>query len=72
MLRESGIKFSCKTYASFEYSQIALGEGIGLGNNGNKIDTCAETLHNLDIQRLQAIQVLLTAYLEDIQEPTHV
>lgn len=32
-----------------------MAEGVGLGNNGNQVDTGAEALHNLDIERLEGV-----------------
>lgn len=32
-----------------------MAQGIGLGNNGNQVDTGAQALHHLDIERLQGV-----------------
>jgi hypothetical protein len=42
------------TDALLECEQVTLGEGIRLGNNGDKIDTGTETLHDFNIERLEA------------------
>lgn len=36
-------------------SQVRVAQGVGLGDNGNQVDTRAQTLHHLDIQRLQGV-----------------
>ena len=32
-----------------------MAEGVGLGNNGDQVDTGAQALHNLDIERLEGV-----------------
>lgn len=32
-----------------------MAEGIGLGNNGDQVDTGAQALHNLDVERLEGV-----------------
>ena len=39
--------------ALLEDEKIVLGEGVGLGDDGDEIDTRAETLHDLNVERLQ-------------------
>ena len=43
------------TYALLELVQICGAQGVGLGNNGNQVDACAELLHDLNVQRLQGM-----------------
>ena len=35
--------------------EISGAKSIGLGNDGNEVDTRAQALHNLNIQRLQGV-----------------
>jgi hypothetical protein len=35
--------------------QILGAQGVGLGDNGNQVDACAQLLHNLDIEGLQGV-----------------
>jgi hypothetical protein len=35
-----------------EGKEVALGEGVHFGNDGDDIDTCTETLHDLNVKRL--------------------
>ena len=41
------------SYALFEREEVVLGERIGLCDDGDEIDTCAEALHDFNIQRLE-------------------
>lgn len=52
---------SCNNLADalLEQVQIVRRHSICLCNDRNEIDTCAETLHNLDIERLQAMRLLV-------------
>ena len=43
-----------ETYTLLEEGQVILSEGIGLGNNRNQIDASTETLHDLNVKRLEA------------------
>ena len=51
------------TYALLEGVQVILGEGIGLGNDGDEVDTGAQTLHDLNIEGLK------TAHPNPRQQP---
>jgi hypothetical protein len=33
--------------------EVALGERVRFGNDGDDIDTCTETLHDLNVKRLE-------------------
>jgi hypothetical protein len=41
--------------ALLENEEVVLGEGVGFSNNRDEIDTRAETLHDLDVERLQSV-----------------
>ena len=43
------------TCSLLELGQIRGAEGIGLGNNGNQVDSGAEPLHHLNIKRLECV-----------------
>ena len=43
------------TYTRLEHRKIVLCESVGLGNDGNEVNSRAESLHDLDIQRLQGV-----------------
>lgn len=36
-------------------SQVSWAESISLRNNGNQVDSGAQSLHDLDVQRLQGV-----------------
>lgn len=42
-------------YLGLELGQVSRAQGIGLGNDGNQVDSRAESLHDLDIERLQGV-----------------
>lgn len=42
-------------YLRLKLGQIGGAEGIGLSDNGDKVDASAEALHDLNIQRLQGV-----------------
>jgi len=42
-------------YTLLELGKVGRAESIGLGNNGNEVDSRAQTLHDLNIQRLQGV-----------------
>lgn len=44
------------TYTFLEQVQIILREGIGLGDNRDKVNPRSETFHDLNVKRLQAIE----------------
>ena len=44
------------TYALLESVQVVLGESIGLGNDGDEVDAGAQTLHDLNVERLETAQ----------------
>jgi len=41
------------TYPLLELGQVGGAEGIGLGNNGNKVHSRAKPLHHFNVERLQ-------------------
>jgi hypothetical protein len=43
------------TYPLLELEQVRGAEGVGLGNNGNQVDACAQLLHDFDVKRLQSV-----------------
>jgi len=43
------------TYPRLELGEVCWAQCIGLGDNGNQVDTGAEPLHNLNIQGLQGV-----------------
>ena len=57
------------TYALLEGVQVVLGEGIGLGNDGDEVDTGAQTLHDLNIEGLKATHI--PARVSDRRSPQH-
>lgn len=42
-------KTYCGTYSLFERDDFVVGEGISLGNDGNKVDFGMEATHKFDI-----------------------
>lgn len=44
------------TYALFEKSQVVLSKGIGFCNDGDEVNACSETLHDLNVKRLEAAE----------------
>lgn len=42
------------TYSLLEDVQVLGGHGVGLGNDRNEVDSGAETLHDFNVQRLEA------------------
>lgn len=43
------------TYALLERGQVSRAESISLGNHWNQVDARAESLHDLDVERLQGV-----------------
>lgn len=43
------------TYALLEQGDLLVGQGIGLGDNGDQVDLGVQAAHNLDVQRLQRV-----------------
>jgi hypothetical protein len=43
------------TYPLLELEQICGAQRIGLGNDRNQVDACAQLLHNLDVEGLQGV-----------------
>jgi hypothetical protein len=35
--------------------EVVLGQGVGLGNDGNQVDTSSETLHNFNVERFESM-----------------
>ena len=50
--------------------QVTLREGIRLGNDGNEVDTGTETLHNLNVKRLETEKVLQETLEHITEQPT--
>lgn len=46
---------SCVTHSLLVASQVSRAQGICLRNNGNQVNSGAQSLHDLDIQRLQGV-----------------
>lgn len=44
-----------RSYLGLELGKVGRAHGVGLGNDGNEVDSRAESLHDLDIQRLQGV-----------------
>jgi hypothetical protein len=42
------------TYPQLESLEILGGEGVGLRDDGDEVDSGSETLHNLDVEGLEA------------------
>ena len=40
-----------------EGEKIVLRQGVGLGNDGDKVDACPKTLHNFNVQRFQTVRM---------------
>jgi hypothetical protein len=49
------IQWQHATYLRLELGEVCWAQSIGLGNNGNQVDTSAEPLHNLNVQGLQSV-----------------
>lgn len=49
------IPSSNTTYPCLELEQICGAQGVGLGNDGDKVDACAQLLHDFDIKGLQGV-----------------
>jgi hypothetical protein len=45
------------TYTLLKQIEIILREGIGLGDDGDKVDPRTETFHDLNVKRLQPTRV---------------
>ena len=58
-------------YALLEHEKVVLGQGIGFGDDGDEIDACSQTLHDLDIQRLQPTDKS-GRQLDNVKMTTHV
>ena len=43
------------TYPHLEPSKVRRAQCVGLGNNRNEVDACAELLHNLNVEGLQGV-----------------
>jgi len=41
--------------SGLELLKISRAESVGLGDNGNQVDTGTETLHDLNVQRLESV-----------------
>jgi hypothetical protein len=44
-----------KTYPLLEHGNLFVGQGVGLGDNGDEIDFGMESSHNLNIQGLERV-----------------
>ena len=47
--------FNHITDAVLESSEVRRGEGIRFGNNGDEIDSSAQTLHDFDVEGLESV-----------------
>jgi hypothetical protein len=43
------------TYSLLESGKVCGAKGVGLGNNWDQVNSGAESLHDLDIQRLEGV-----------------
>lgn len=55
MLGSWSRKESLETYSGLESSDLLVCQSIGLGNDGDKVDLGVETLHDLNVERLQRV-----------------
>ena len=44
-----------ETYPLLELGEVCRAQGVGLGDDRNQVDTRAEPLHDLDVERLQGV-----------------
>ena len=51
--REAGLQYSRWTYPLLEGEEVLGGEGVGLRDDGDEVDPRAESLHDLNVERLQ-------------------
>lgn len=45
-----------RAHLLLERSEIFGGEGVGLGDDGDEVDAGSETLHDLNVERLEAVE----------------
>lgn len=50
-----GRPFIRKSHSLLETGKISRAKSVGLGNNGNEVDSRAQPLHDLNIKRLQSV-----------------
>ena len=43
------------TYSGLEIGNLLIGEGIGLGNDGDQVDLGVEASHHLNVKRLEGV-----------------
>ena len=55
MLALQGRGFSASTYPCLELVQVCGAQGIGLGDDGDEVDACAQLLHDFDVKGLQGV-----------------
>ena len=46
--------YGAATYALLKVEEVVLGEGVGLGDDGDKVDAGAEALHDLNVEGFEA------------------
>lgn len=46
---------SCKTYSGLKASNLLVGEGVRLGNDGNQVDLGVEAAHDLNVEGLERV-----------------
>ena len=44
-----------RTYSLLEAGQVSWAQSIGLGDNRNQVDSGTQSLHDLDVKRLQGV-----------------
>ena len=44
-----------ETDAALEFQQVGRAEGVGLCDDRNEVDTCAQALHDLNVEGLQSV-----------------
>ena len=55
MLASQGTSSSVSTYPCLELVQVCGAQGIGLGDNRDEVDACAQLLHDFDVEGLQGV-----------------
>src|SRR4051794_7806048 len=55
------------THSLLVTGQIAVAQGISLGNNGDQVDSGAQALHDLNVERLQGV----TGGADEVQTSVH-
>lgn len=55
------------TYAGLELEQVGRAQSIGLSNDGDQVDACAQLLHDLNVEGLQGV----ASRTDEIQASVH-